>query len=210
MKRIAFSCAVAIGALATAGAQDMGPPPGGEYKLDKMHASLTFTISHIGFSNYTAGFGTFDATMTFDPTNAGISKLTATVDPKSLDLVNPPPGFVEELTGKNWLDAATYPEMKFVSTAVEVTGEKTGKVTGDFTMHGVTKPVTLEVTYNGGYPGFADLDPKARVGFSAKGTLKRSEFGVTAGLPPPGTTMGVSDEIKIIIEAEFNGPPLKK
>jgi len=63
------------------------------------------------------------------------------------------------------------------------------------------------VTFNGGYRGHP-YDPNARVGFSAKGTLKRSEFGVAYGIPEPGTTMGVSDEVRITIEAEFSGPPM--
>ncbi|MCC6918607.1 MAG: polyisoprenoid-binding protein [Alphaproteobacteria bacterium] len=192
---------------APAAAQDV---PAGAYKLDKHHASLTFTVNHLGFSNYTAQFTSFDVALELDPKNPAAAKLTATIDPKSLDLPAPPEGFKDELLGPNWLDAAKYPEMTFTSTKVEVTGEKTATVTGDFTLHGVTKPVTLEVTFNGGYPGMPEMDPQARVGFSAKGVLKRSEFGVAYGVPAPGTTMGVSDEVQIAIEAELNGPPLGK
>ena len=81
------------------------------------------------------------------------------------------------------------------------------RVTGDFTLHGVTKPVTLLVTFNGGYAGHP-MDPNARIGFSATGALKRSDFGITLGIPAPGTTMGVGDEIEIALQAEFTGPPL--
>ena len=73
---------------------------------------------------------------------------------------------------------------------------------------GVTRPVPLEATYNGGYAGHA-MDPHARIGFSAHGTLKRSDFGMTYGIPAPGTTMGVGDEVTILLEVEFSGPPLK-
>ena len=71
----------------------------------------------------------------------------------------------------------------------------------------VKRPVTLEGVFNGGYAGHA-LEPQARIGFSARGTLKRSEFGMVEGVPPPGTKMGVSDAVEILIEAEFNGPKL--
>ena len=181
--------------------------PAGTYKLDKAHASLIFRVSHIGFSNYTARFGNFDAELTFDPAKPETSSVTATIDAKSLGLENPPPGFVAELLNPKWLDAAGHPKMTFRSTKVELTGANTARITGDFTMKGVTLPITLDATFNGGYAGHP-YDPNARIGFSAKGSLARSAFGVKEGVPPPGSTMGVSDAVEIIVEAEFNGPPL--
>ena len=97
--------------------------------------------------------------------------------------------------------------MKFRSTKVELTSANTARITGDFTFHGVTLPVTLDAAFNGGYAGHP-FDPNARIGFSARGSLKRAAFGVVEGIPPPGTTMGVSDNVEFIIEAEFNGPAL--
>jgi len=76
-------------------------------------------------------------------------------------------------------------------------------------MRGVTKPLVLDATYNGGYAGHP-MDPHARIGFTARGSLLRSEFGVSYGIPAPGSTMGVGDRVQIEIEAEFTGPPLKK
>jgi len=181
--------------------------PAGDYTLDKHHATLVLSVSHLGFSNYTAAFADFDAKLHFDQNNAGASTLEATVNPMSLTLPAPPEGFLAELTGPQWLNTATYPAINFKSTKVETTGPDTGKVTGDLTLHGVTKPVVLDVTYNGGYPGHP-MDPHARVGFSAKGAFKRSDFGIAYGIPAPGTTMGVSDEVQVTIEAEFSGPPL--
>ena len=181
--------------------------PAGDYTLDKHHATLVFRVSHLGFSNYTAAFADFDAKLHFDQNNAGASTLEATIDPKSLTLPAPPEGFLAELTGPQWLNAVTYPAITFKSTKIETTCPDTGKVTGDLTLHGVTKPVTLDVTYNGGYAGHP-MDPHARIGFSAKGTFKRSDFGVAFGVPAPGSTMGVSDEVQVAIEAEFSGPPL--
>lgn len=198
-------------AAATPTASAPKPPkadiPAGDYTLDKHHATLVFRVNHLGFSNYTAAFADFDAKLHFDQNNAGASTLEATIDPKSLTLPAPPEGFLAELTGPQWLNAATYPAITFKSTKIETTGPDTGKVTGDLTLHGVTKPVTLDVTYNGGYAGHP-MDPHARIGFSAKGTFKRSDFGIAFGVPAPGTTMGVSDEVQVAIEAEFSGPPL--
>lgn len=181
--------------------------PAGDYKLDPTHASLDFKVNHLGFSHYTARFTDFDAKLKFDPAHPETSSVEATIDPKSLTLPRPPAGFKDELTGKAWLDTAQYPAITFRSTKVEVSGANTAKITGDFTLHGVTKPVVLEATFNGGYPGHP-MDPHARIGFSAHGVFKRSEFGIGYGVPAPGSTMGVSDEVEVQIEAEFSGPAL--
>ena len=181
--------------------------PAGDYKLDKAHANLEFKVNHLGFSHYTARFSDFDASLKFDPANPAASSVEATIDPRSLALPTPPAGFKTELTGPQWLDAGKYPAITFRSTKVEVTGANTAKVTGDFALHGVTKPVVLDVTFNGGYAGHP-MDPHARIGFSAHGVFKRSEFGIGFGVPAPGSTMGVSDEVEVQIDAEFSGPPL--
>jgi polyisoprenoid-binding protein YceI len=181
--------------------------PAGDYKLDPAHASLEFKVNHLGFSHYTARFADFDAKLRFDPANPSASSVEATIDPKSLTLPSPPAGFKDELIGKDWLNTAQYPTITFRSTKVEVTGANTAKVTGDFTLHGVTKPVVLDATFNGGYAGHP-MDPHARIGFSAHGAFNRSEFGIGFGVPAPGSTVGVSDAVEVLIEAEFSGPPL--
>jgi polyisoprenoid-binding protein YceI len=182
--------------------------PAGAYAIDKAHTNLSFKVSHLGFSHYTADFDKVDGKLQFDPANPSAMTVEATIDPKSLDLNTPPAGFHDQLLGKTWLDAAAFPNITFKSTKVAVTGPKTADVTGDLTLHGVTKPVTLAVTFNGGYAANAfDGD---RVGFSAHGALKRSDFGMGYGLPAPGTNMGVSDNVEIAIETEFNkGGPVK-
>jgi polyisoprenoid-binding protein YceI len=98
--------------------------------------------------------------------------------------------------------------MSFRSTKVMVTGKDTARITGDFTLHGATHPVTLKAKFNGGYPGMA-MDPHARIGFSAHGVFRRSEFGMGIGVPAPGSTMGVGDAVEVMIEAEFTGPAWK-
>jgi polyisoprenoid-binding protein YceI len=181
--------------------------PAGEYKLDKSHASLVFRVNHLGFSNYTGRFEKFDATLQLDPANLAAASVTASVDPASLAVPAPPPGFLAELKGPQFLDTAKFREITFRSTKVEPTGANTARITGDFTLHGVTQPLVLEATYNGGWRGI-EMDPQARIGFSAHGTIKRAAHGITYGVPAPGTTMGVSDDVEVIIEAEFSGPPM--
>jgi polyisoprenoid-binding protein YceI len=179
--------------------------PAGDYVTDPAHSSLTFTIDHLGFSHFTGRFGTWSAQLHFDPKDATKMSVTAIIDPKSIAHDNPPAGFLAELAGPGFLDAGKYPQMSFRSTKIAPTGADSADVTGDLTLHGVTRPVTLKVVYNGGYPGMS-LDPHARVGFSAHGALNRSDFGIGGGLPPAGSTFGVGDRVDIAIETEMKEP----
>ena len=194
---------------------DTGPPalptkaPAGVYQMDPAHSTVVFRVSHLGFSKYTGEFTKLDGTLKFDPADPTAMSVEATIDPKSLKIPAPPAGFREELLGKSWLDAGQFPAITFKSTKVETTGPNTAKVTGDFTLHGVTKPVVLDVTFNGGYAPFS-MDPGGRIGFSAKTTLKRSDFGIAYGVPAPGTNMGVSDGVEVAIESEFGQKPPPK
>jgi polyisoprenoid-binding protein YceI len=216
MQRLFLGCAVL--ALAACSPKPAAPPPekaaaaapaaaatstapAGEYALDPAHTNISFKITHLGFSHYTADFDKADAKLHFDPANPAAMTVEATIDVNSLDLNTPPAGFHEELMSPLFFDAKRFPTITFKSTKVELTGADTAKLTGDLTLHGVTKPVTLETTFNGGYaPNAFD---GARIGFSAHGVLKRSDFGMSAGLPPPGATMGVFDDVTVTIETEF-------
>jgi len=194
-------------AVAAAAPQPAPKPPPGAYVMDKAHTSVTFRVSHMGFSRYTARFSKVDGRLKFDPAAPASMAVQASIDPQSLELNAPPPGFHDQLMGKSFFEAAKFPTMTFKSTKVQVTGANTAKVTGDLTLHGVTKPVTLDVTYNGGYPPNA-MDPGgARVGFSAHGVLKRSAFGMGFGVPAPGSNMGVGDDVEVMIETEFSHKP---
>jgi polyisoprenoid-binding protein YceI len=220
MKTIFITCALLVltactpknnepaqSSAAPAATQDAPKVPAGAYTLDKSHASLIFRVSHLGFSNYTASFEHFDVQLQFDPVNLAASSVTVTIDPASLRLDNPPPAFTDELLGAQWLDAKQYPTMTYRSTKVEVVTANNLRITGDLTLHGVTHPVVLDAVFNGGYAGHP-MDPHARIGFSAQGTLRRSEFGIAFGVPAPGSTMGVSDDVDVIVEVELSGPPL--
>jgi polyisoprenoid-binding protein YceI len=183
------------------------PSPAGAYRLDKAHASLVFKVDHIGFSDYTGQFRDFDATLIFDPDNPAAMAVTATIEASSLDIPSPPAGFLDELKSAAWLDAASHRRMTFTSTAVTLTAPNAARVDGALAFRGVTAPVAMDVVFNGGYAGFPPYDPNARIGFSAKGALLRSDFGVSIGLPTPEQPVGVGDAVTFEIEAEFNGPP---
>lgn len=178
--------------------------PAGVYTLDKAHSSLIVRMSHLGYSQFTARFETWDATMNLDPANPENSNISVTIDPRSIASDNPPSGFID-IMRNDFLKAREFPQVTFQSMAVEQTGPNTARVTGNLTLLGVTHPVTLEARFNGGYEGM-QLDPNARVGLSAHGTFNRSEFGMAYGIPPEGTNMGVGDAVEVIIETEFSGP----
>ena len=100
------------------------PVPKGVYSLDKAHASLTFRVSHLGFSTWTARFTRYDGKLEVDPARPAASSVEVTIDPRSISADNVPEGFLETLaTDDKWLDANEYPDIKFVSNRVVPAGE---------------------------------------------------------------------------------------
>ncbi|MDP3740582.1 MAG: YceI family protein [Hyphomonadaceae bacterium] len=184
--------------------------PSGDYVSDVNHSSITFKLQHLGLSHYTMRFRTFDATVSFDPANIPASKVVAKVKPTDI-LVGFPGDYVRNHPGtrftswegdlansSNFLNTERFPEISFASTAVEVTGERTAKVTGDLTLLGVTKLISLDVTFS----GETDAHPFAKVpaiGLSATGSFKRSDFGLTY-LSQGGM---VGDVVEMSIEGDF-------
>jgi polyisoprenoid-binding protein YceI len=191
---------------------DLGTPPAGTYTTDPAHTRLWFTVDHLGFSTFMALFTKAEATLQFDPENPEAMQVTATVDLTTLETHNDDPSydFNAIVSGPDYLNAPTHPLATFTSTKITLTGEDSATVTGDLTMNGITKPITLSATYNGGW-GHMPLDPGgARAGFSITGTLLRSDFGIANGIPAPGTTMGVSDEVRFHFETEMSNPDAPK
>ena len=178
--------------------------PAGAYTLDKSHSSLIVRLGHLGYSQFTARFETWDAALNFDPAAPENSQINVTIDPRSIASDNPPAGFIDVMRN-DFLKAGEFPQITFQSTRVERTGPNTARITGDLTLLGVTHPVTLDARFNGGYEGM-NLDPHARIGLSAHGTFNRADFGMSYGIPPEGTNLGVSNAVEVIVETEFSGP----
>lgn len=184
-----FRRSLLIGALALAST----PAFAVTYTLDPGHTQVQFVWNHFSFSNPSAQFGKIDATLEFDPADPTKSSVTATIPLSSVN--SNVPKLDQHLQTDEFFDAAKYPTATFKSTKVEkgATPDQL-KVTGDLTLHGVTKPVTLDVTVNkvGEHP----MRKAPAAGFDATATIKRSDFGITKYVPM------VSDDIKIHITTE--------
>lgn len=162
------------------------------YTLDKAHTQIMFKVSHLGFSFSHGRFPDFDGSFTFDRENPANSAVNVTIRTAGIQMDDQK--WNDHLKNPDFFNVEAYPEMTFKSTGIKVLSDKTADITGDLTLLGVTKPVTLHVTHNKSdkFP-FGD---RYVSGFSATGTLKRSDFGMSYGLP------GVGDEVQLMIEVE--------
>lgn len=176
------------------------PAPSGRYVADPAHTSLTWKIGHFGLSHYTARFTSVSATLDWKAEMPGGSALKVDVDPKSVRTDFPFPE-VEDFDKK----IGTAPEflagqpISFVAKDIVIEGDKTGSVTGDLTFRGQTHPVTLDVIFNGSFAEHP-MDKTPRLGFSATGTVRRSDWGLDFARP------ALDDEVKLLIETEFLVP----
>lgn len=165
------------------------------YKIDPNHTNVIASWDHFGFSRPSANFGQADGTIVYDADNVGQSSVKVTLPLSGLNSFVA--DFDAHLRSKDFFEADKYPDATFTSTKVEAAGPNKLRVTGDLTMHGVTKPVVLDVTLNKSAPG---RDGQPRIGFDATARLKRSDFGL--GLFAPK----VSDEVDIRITTEAGVP----
>jgi len=179
-------------AVARAASQNPADLPAGRYVLDRKHASVTAKVMHLGVSLYTLRFDTFDGTFTYDPAHPEAAQVRASVDATSLDVgADYGRKFADE-----FLDAGKFPRVTFVSSRISPTPDgRTGTMSGDLTLRGVTRPVTFDVVFDGVGKG---LIGGTVTGFTAVAKIKRSDFGSTY------LRAFVGDDVTITIEAEFD------
>jgi polyisoprenoid-binding protein YceI len=163
------------------------------YDLATSHTFPIFEVKHMDLSTFRGRFDKTTGTLNLDLANK-TGSVEATIDVNSVstgvDKLN------EHLKSPEFLDAAKYPTITFKSTELKFKGDKLAEVTGDLTIHGVTKPVTLVVKYFACHPLPPQMQNKPACGADAETTIKRSDFGVKYGIPMVG------DEVGIEIEAE--------
>ena len=163
-----------------------------KYTLDPSHSQVVFTWNHLGFSDTTGMFGGFEGEIMFDEENPEASSVSVEIPAASL--LTGWDARAEHMKSGDFFSAESNPVITFKSTEIETTGDKTANITGDLTLNGITKPVTLETTLNnsGDYP----MGGGKALGFNATTTIKRSEFDMGKFAP------NVSDDVKLRISVE--------
>ncbi len=173
--------------------KDVTAVQAGTFAVDPDHTQVFWAVSHLGFSEYQGRFDKVTGSLVLDPKTPANDKLDVTIP---VDGINTPSTKLNgELASEQWFDAKQFPTITFKSTKVVATGKDAAKVTGDLTMHGVTKPVTLDVKFLGAGP-----NPMFKVytlGFLATGEIKRTDFGVKQYAPYIG------DETRLTLNGAF-------
>ena len=205
-----FAIAAAIALVSTAAlAQAPSAPPGsrnpaavsgGTYSVDPGHTLVTWTLDHMGLSPYTGIFGGVTGTLVLDPKRPNLAKVDVSIPVSKV--ITASAGLTEHLlrAGKNGAKPDFFGdnpgEARFVSTAVVATGQR-ARIRGNLTLNGVTRPVSFDATFYGAGKLPAAMGGSENVGFRATGTIMRSQFGLTTGIPMVG------DAVKLDISAAF-------
>jgi polyisoprenoid-binding protein YceI len=163
------------------------------YRIDKSHTSVLFFINHLGYSNKMLYIKDYDGTVFFDQKKPEKSSVDIRFKPASIEsgdeVLN------KKLQGDEFFNVRDFPEARFVSKEIKILDKNHGIIVGDLTLLGITKPFSMQVTFN--RAGVHTYTQDYVAGFSAKGKLKRSEFGMTWGIP------SVGDEVEVMIEIEL-------
>ncbi len=165
------------------------------WTLDKTHARLSFAVSHMSISESEGAFKNFDIKITSSKEDFSDATVEMTADINSLDTDNEQRD--AHLKAADFFDVAQFPTMTFKSKSLTKVAENKYKATGDLTLHGVTKPVTLDVVAKKGYNPYAKKDV---AGFKITGSIKRSDFGIA----PKMEEKMLGDEVFILCNAEFS------
>jgi len=170
------------------------------YDFDKSHANLSFTYNHLGYSTTDGRFGDWDGTLLIDKDTPANSSVEFTINIDSLDTFWADRD--THLKSPDFFDAAKFPQATFKSTKVEQTGENQLDVTGDLTLRGITKPVTLtvDVLALGDHP----MAKKPAAGFAVTTVLKRSDFGMDKFVPYVGDEVTVTFHTETLLSEATN------
>lgn len=192
-----FAAAATLAAAIPAVAQMPGAPDAtrvtaGGYKVDTGHTQVVWTLNHMGVSPLSGAFGASGGTLQLDPGNLSAAKVNVTFN--VADMSTTAPAFTKHLSSADFFDVAKYPTATFTSTAVSGNADS-AKITGNLTIKGITKPVTLDTKFYGA--GVNPITKKLNVGFSATTSIKRSDFGLGAYAP------AVADQVDLRITGAF-------
>jgi polyisoprenoid-binding protein YceI len=177
---------------AAPGSKDVTKVTGGTYTIDGSHTQIVFAYDHMGFTNNMGVIALPTGTLTLDPKAPAAAKVS--VDIPVANLKTGIPALDEHLMKPDFFDSAKFPKATFVSTGVKPEGASGAEITGNLTIKGITKPVTLDAQFYGAGKAPAMMGGKETVGFIATGSIKRSDFGMGYGVPMVGDAI----ELKII------------
>jgi len=193
MKGAIMSRKIVIAAFTTLALIAAGPIFAATYVIDTKgaHASIKFKISHLGYSWLYGRFNTFEGSFDYDENNPSASKVSVEIDTASVDSNHAERD--KHLRSDDFLDVSKYPKASFVSTSFQDKGDGKAALQGNLTLHGVTKPITIDVMHVG-----AGKDPWGgfRRGFSGSTTLTLKDFGITKNLGP------ASAQVELILDVE--------
>jgi polyisoprenoid-binding protein YceI len=168
------------------------------WQIDPAHSSVQFSVRHMMITNVRGEFGKLSASVRADDQDLTRSKVEATIETASIDTREPKRD--EHLRSADFLDVANHPTITFTSTRIERAGEGRWKLTGDLTLHGVTRPVVLDVESSG--TQVKDLMGKTRAGAHATTTINRKDFGIVWNKTLDGGGIAVGNEVAITIDVE--------
>lgn len=172
------------------------PASAASYKIDPQHTEIQFRVRHLGISSVTGVFSSFEGEFEFDPARVEGGNVEVEIDPASIDTKVEDRD--EHLRSADFFDVAEHPEIRFRSTSVESRQDSLA-VAGDLTIRGVTRPVVLEVEFNG-----AAVDPwgNSRVGFTASAQINRKEFGLTWNKALEAGGLLVGEKVEILLDVQ--------
>lgn len=168
-----------------------------KWNFDTVHSTVGFSVRHLMITKVHGAFKKWSGSLLFDQANPTASKIDVKIETASVDTREEQRD--AHLRSADFFDVEKYPEMTFDSTSIVAKGGDEYEVTGNFTLKGVTKPVTLQVEHLG-----MGKDPYGgtRVGFTAKGAINRSDYGLTFNIPLDGGGLAVSDKVDINLDVQ--------
>jgi polyisoprenoid-binding protein YceI len=178
---------------ASAKAPDMSKVTSGTYSVEKTHALVQWRVSHFGFNDYFGIMGNPTGTLVLDKANPAKSKVT--IDIPMDELYTASAQLTEHMKGKDFFNLEAHKTAKFVSTSISGVKGANASITGNLTMLGVTKPVVLYTKFSGS--GINQFNQKETIGFHAKASIKRSDWGMGFGVP------AVGDQVDLDISVAF-------
>lgn len=174
------------------------------YTIDGAHSRIGFAIKHMVISTVRGQFHEFTSTVNVDEANPTSAEIEVEIQAKSIDTGQSMRD--DDLRGENFFDVANHPTISFKSTRIEPKGGSEYQITGDLTIHGTSKPVTLDATVEGPIANPAMMGGGTKVGVELRGQINRKDYGLTYSAPLETGGLIVAEEVRFEVDAEYVKP----